>query len=276
MVLFTIALTNAGVVPRSLQKRAVILIEPVPAPVRLVAAPVRAKKAPELARVPRLFSPAVGLASPVIVALVSAPAIDIARPVLPAVELRNIAAVPAPPLKIDNLRAAWVETQAPAQAEVQMAGFAAAHSDGPRQVAALLRPSGFSDASTADEAGAHATVLPLLHAGFGDAVVLAGGGARVPVGAGDTTARGVEILSKPRPAYTDEARRLQIEGEVLLEILFSASGQVRVLRTVRGLGHGLDETAIAAAEAIRFRPAERGRVSADSTAIVHLVFQLAY
>jgi TonB family protein len=69
---------------------------------------------------------------------------------------------------------------------------------------------------------------------------------------------------------------LQIEGEVLLEVLFSASGQVRILRTVRGLGHGLDENAIAAAEAIRFRPAERARVAIDSTAIVHIVFELAY
>ncbi len=88
--------------------------------------------------------------------------------------------------------------------------------------------------------------------------------------------RAVEILSKPRPSYTEEARRQRIEGEVLLEILFTAAGQVRVLRTVRGLGYGLDESAIAAAEAIRFRPAERAGVAADSTAIVHIVFQLAY
>ena len=88
--------------------------------------------------------------------------------------------------------------------------------------------------------------------------------------------RVVEILSKPRPAYTEEARGQRIEGEVLFEILFTAAGEVRVLRTVRGLGHGLDESAIAAAEAIRFRPAERAGVATDSTAIVHIVFQLAY
>jgi TonB family protein len=86
----------------------------------------------------------------------------------------------------------------------------------------------------------------------------------------------VEILSKPRPGYTDEARRRRIEGEVLLEVLFAASSQVRVLRTLRGLGYGLDENAIAAAKAIRFRPAERAGVAADSTAIVHIVFELAY
>ncbi len=98
--------------------------------------------------------------------------------------------------------------------------------------------------------------------------------------AGRSTGRAIssaaEILSKPRPAYTDEARRLRIEGEVLLEVLFRASGEARVLRTIRGLGHGLDENAIAAARAIQFRPAKRGDTAADSTAVVHIVFQLAY
>ena len=83
-------------------------------------------------------------------------------------------------------------------------------------------------------------------------------------------ASGVEILFKPRPVYADEARGLHIEGEVLLEVLFEASGEARVLRVVRGLGHGLDESAVAAAREIRFRSA------VDATAIVHIVFQLAY
>jgi TonB family protein len=86
----------------------------------------------------------------------------------------------------------------------------------------------------------------------------------------------VEILFKPHPLYAPEARRLKIEGEVLVELLFAASGEARVLRVVRGLGHGLDENAIEAAHAIRFRPAKRGGEPTDSTAIVHIIFQLAY
>jgi len=85
----------------------------------------------------------------------------------------------------------------------------------------------------------------------------------------------VEILSKPSPAYTAEARAQKIEGEVLLEIQFSASGEARVLRLIRGLGHGLDESALAAVRAIRFRPARRDGAAVDSSAIVHIVFQLA-
>jgi hypothetical protein len=45
---------------------------------------------------------------------------------------------------------------------------------------------------------------------------------------------------------------------------------------VRGLGHGLDETAIAAANKMRFKPAMRAGQPVDSTAVVHVVFQLAY
>jgi TonB family protein len=84
-----------------------------------------------------------------------------------------------------------------------------------------------------------------------------------------------EILSKPIPAYTDDARAKRIEGEVLLEVVFEASGKLRVLRVVRGLGHGLDENAIRAAEQIHFKPALRDGQPSDSTAVVHIIFQLA-
>lgn len=89
-------------------------------------------------------------------------------------------------------------------------------------------------------------------------------------------ASAVEILSKPRPLYTEEARQLRIEGEVLLEVLFTASGNARVERLLRGLGHGLDEAAAASATQIQFRPALRAGQPIDQTAIVHITFQLAY
>lgn len=84
-----------------------------------------------------------------------------------------------------------------------------------------------------------------------------------------------EILSKPVPVYTDEARKQRIEGEVLIEVVFESSGKIRVLRVVRGLGHGLDEAAVRAAEQIRFKPALRDGQPADSNAVLHIVFQLA-
>ena len=86
----------------------------------------------------------------------------------------------------------------------------------------------------------------------------------------------VEITYKPNPVYTDEARNLKLEGEVLLEVNFTANGQLHVNRVVRGLGHGLDEAALAAANKMRFKPALRNGQAIDSTAVVHVVFQLAY
>jgi TonB family protein len=85
----------------------------------------------------------------------------------------------------------------------------------------------------------------------------------------------VEIVFKPKPVYTDEARKLQLEGEVLLEVRFGANGELHVNRVVRGLGHGLDEAAVSAANKIKFKPAQRNGSSVDSTAIVHVTFQLA-
>jgi TonB family protein len=86
----------------------------------------------------------------------------------------------------------------------------------------------------------------------------------------------LEIVDKPRPEYSREARRLKLEGSVLLEACFSALGQVRVLRILRGLGHGLDENAAQAAAGIRFRPAmDHGR-PVDTVASVRIDFQLAY
>jgi TonB family protein len=86
----------------------------------------------------------------------------------------------------------------------------------------------------------------------------------------------VEIISKPQPVYTEEARAMKLEGEVILQVLFSASGSAHVDRVVRGLGHGLDEAAVRAAERIRFKPAKRDGQPVDSAAVIHVVFQLAY
>jgi TonB family protein len=85
----------------------------------------------------------------------------------------------------------------------------------------------------------------------------------------------VQILSKPRPAYTEDARRLGLEGEVLLEVLFEATGDLRVLRVVRGLGHGLDEAAMRAAKGILFRPALLDDQPIDTTLVLRVVFQMA-
>jgi TonB family protein len=112
-------------------------------------------------------------------------------------------------------------------------------------------------------------------AGFGDADAPSAQQARPKPQEAAPRIVPAEILSKPTPAYTEEARRMKVEGEVLLEVVLEASGHIRVLRVVRGLGHGLDESAIRAAEQISFKPAMRDGQPADSTAVLHIIFQLA-
>ncbi len=63
------------------------------------------------------------------------------------------------------------------------------------------------------------------------------------------------ILARPEPQYTEEARKNQVSGTVVLRAVFSSGGQVTNIRTVSGLPYGLTERAIAAARQIRFSPA---------------------
>jgi TonB family protein len=65
------------------------------------------------------------------------------------------------------------------------------------------------------------------------------------------------VLSKPEPQYTEEARKNQITGTVVLRAVFTSGGQVTNIRSVSGLPYGLTERAIAAARQIRFTPATK-------------------
>ena len=87
----------------------------------------------------------------------------------------------------------------------------------------------------------------------------------------------VVILAKPKPMYSQEALKLNLEGEVLLDVIFPASGgAVHVNRVVKGLGHGLDDAAVRAAEQIKFKPALSNGHAVDFPAVIHIVFQMAY
>jgi TonB family protein len=121
--------------------------------------------------------------------------------------------------------------------------------------------------------GNHGTVQ---QAGFADEHATVSVAPRVKQTAAVSNSRPVEILFKPKPAYTDEARSKKIEGEVLLQVVFLASGEVKVERVVQGLGYGLDGTAQDAARQIRFRPAEQEGQPVDANAVVHITFALAY
>jgi TonB family protein len=130
--------------------------------------------------------------------------------------------------------------------------------------------------ATAGNGGGRSSGRGVSTGGFGSEQVAQHAGAKLAAPDAGPPTTPVEITFKPSPVYTEEARRLRLEGEVLLEVMFAANGSLTVNRVVRGLGHGLDEAAVAAANKMRFKPALRNGQAVDSTAIVHVVFQIAY
>jgi TonB family protein len=86
-------------------------------------------------------------------------------------------------------------------------------------------------------------------------------GIKVSDGPGDPIATAaapdekVRLLTRPQPAYTDEARKNKIAGTVILKVVFTSKGTVENIRVVRELPDGLTERAIEAAKKIKFVPA---------------------
>jgi TonB family protein len=110
--------------------------------------------------------------------------------------------------------------------------------------------------------------------GFGDQTVSTDAPKKkAAVGPIDTP---VDILDKPKPEYTAEGRSLKLEGDVVLDVVFLSNGTMQVNRVISGLGHGLDEAAVRAAQQIKFKPAKREGQPVDFPARVRIEFRLAY
>jgi len=84
-----------------------------------------------------------------------------------------------------------------------------------------------------------------------------GGGDYSRIFTGKEVTSKARLISKPEPQYTEDARKNQITGTVVLKVVFASSGQVTNIRTVSGLPYGLTERAIAAARLIKFVPATK-------------------
>jgi len=103
-----------------------------------------------------------------------------------------------------------------------------------------------------------------------------GGGIGPGSGGGITgSIREPEILSKPRPDYTEEARKAKVTGIVLLSGIIRKDGTIDSIKVVRGLGYGLDESAIhTVTNRWRFRPATRNGAPIDHPATIEIDFNL--
>src|SRR5262249_37653409 len=71
------------------------------------------------------------------------------------------------------------------------------------------------------------------------------------------------------------ARDNKVEGTVTIEGAFDVRGCMRVLRSVKSIGFGLDENALAALRSWRFSPAKRNGEPIKAVAQIDIDFSLA-
>jgi TonB family protein len=189
----------------------------------------------------------------------------------------------APAPKLDNKMPVM-----PAPATSQIVAVGTFSHDSPvaapvAKLAATTQSGGFGDVTGNGSGHDHGTSATnpnvVMSSGFGNGAIdpLNGAGthskarSRQPSNGANAP---VEITFKPKPDYTDEGRKQKVNGEVRLEVLFKSDGRVHVLRVLQGLGYGLDEQAVKAAEQIKFTPALHEGQPVDSTALVHIIFEL--
>lgn len=83
-----------------------------------------------------------------------------------------------------------------------------------------------------------------------------------------------EIKTRPEASYTREARRVGVEGLVVLKVLLLGNGKLDRVRVVRRLPYGLTENAILAACQIKFKPALKGGQPVSQWVTVQYPFRL--
>jgi protein TonB len=64
-----------------------------------------------------------------------------------------------------------------------------------------------------------------------------------------------KCLKKVRPEYTDRALDWNIEGKVVLMVLFDEKGEVKSVEIISGPGYGLEEACVASVKKSKYNPA---------------------
>jgi TonB family protein len=157
---------------------------------------------------------------------------------------------------------------------VKQSGFGSVSSASPSgnsKTAPVVRAGAFGDGTVAGSRGDTGQAVAAVRSSGFDAVAAP---QHRDLPAAPPAVTSVEILFKPRPSYSTEARNMRIEGQVQLEVIFQASGTVKVVRVIKGLGHGLDEAAQQAAMQVRFKPASKSGAPVDTNATISITFEL--
>jgi TonB family protein len=99
--------------------------------------------------------------------------------------------------------------------------------------------------------------------GYGGGVYRVGGGISAPT-----------ILYQVEPEYSEEARKAKYNGEVTLTVVVDATGMVKNVKVVRGVGMGLDEKAIEAVSKWKFKPGMKNGQPVAVMANIVVTFRL--
>jgi TonB family protein len=81
-----------------------------------------------------------------------------------------------------------------------------------------------------------------------------------------------QVISSPNPEYTQSARKAGVHGFIILKLTVGADGKAHDMSVVKGLGYGLDESAMKAVRLWKFEPALQDGVPVDFKAAVEVEF----
>jgi TonB family protein len=82
------------------------------------------------------------------------------------------------------------------------------------------------------------------------------------------------LLNKPKPDYSEHARKNRISGSVRLALLIAEDGSVARARIRKGLPDGLNEEAVVAASGLKFKPAMKGGQPVEHWILFEIDFSL--
>ena len=99
--------------------------------------------------------------------------------------------------------------------------------------------------------------------GYGGGAYRVGGGVSAPT-----------VLFQVEPEYSEEARKAKYNGEVTLTVVVDATGRVKNVQVVRGVGMGLDEKAIEAVSKWKFKPGMKNGQPVAVMANIEVTFRL--
>jgi TonB family protein len=92
----------------------------------------------------------------------------------------------------------------------------------------------------------------------------------------DPGVQAVNVKTFPRPLYTQDAMKAQIQGAAIVQAIIGVNGQVERTRLVKSLDaeHGLDEEALKAAQQWTFTPATKDGTPVRMQVTLELTFTL--